>query len=256
MKKLFYGLALIVIASSCLSNKKILYIQDEDLSTEKPKEYKNRRSDYPLQPNDIINVRIFSSESESVDQFSIEQNIQMGAGGADAMLYTNGYIINPEGLITMPLIGSVPVAGLTITQVQKKIQEEVDAYYSDATVIVKLFSYRISILGEVRTPNTYRVFADQINILQAISMAGDFTDFANRKSVRLIRQRADGGVEAIILDLTNPKILESEYFYLLPNDVLIADPVKAQARRVNLPLITTVFSGISTIILVLNVFLN
>ncbi|NJO02073.1 MAG: hypothetical protein HC880_10590 [Bacteroidia bacterium] len=106
-------------------------------------------------------------------------------------------------------------------------------------------------LGEVNRPGHYPIFNDQVTLFEALSLAGDLKEFANARQIKLIRQKPEG-VAVVLLDITDDDILMSPYYYLLPNDILYVEPLKAQVRRTNLPLLGAVFSGVSTLVLLLN----
>jgi polysaccharide biosynthesis/export protein len=131
------------------------------------------------------------------------------------------------------------------------IRQRADRYLKDATVIVKLISFKISVIGEVNRPGTYNNFNNQLTVLEAISMAGDITDYGNRKMVLVLRPAADG-TSTFRLDLTNSEILSSDGFFLLPNDIVYVEPIRNKSFRINMPAISLVFSSISTLILILN----
>ncbi len=108
-------------------------------------------------------------------------------------------------------------------------------------------------LGEVRRPGEYRVYQDELNVFEAMSMAGDLTDFANRNEVKLVRQTKQGS-EIIDIDLTDQNFLTSDYFYLMPNDIIYVEPLKGkQFTFANFPY-AIIFSAISTTLLLINYF--
>jgi polysaccharide export outer membrane protein len=166
-------------------------------------------------------------------------------------LFLEGYSIDEEGKITLPIIGGLTVKGLSVDEAQDLIQLNANKYLKNATVIVKLISFKITVLGEVNNPGYHYVYNNQITILEALGLAGDLSPTGSRKNVKLIRQ-AQGGSEVVLLDLTNPALLKSKYFYLLPNDAIYVEPLKARSRRLNLEHLTLVFSAATTAILILN----
>ena len=142
-------------------------------------------------------------------------------------LYLNSYMVDDEGYINISFIDRMFVKGMTLEEVKKKIQKTLNDYFKETTVSVKLVSFQVSVIGEVNSPGNFTIDKDQINILQAISMAGGFKDFGNNKKITLVRQTLKGS-DIFYLDLSNKKILESDYFYLLPNDLIYVEPLKAK----------------------------
>jgi polysaccharide export outer membrane protein len=172
-----------------------------------------------------------------------------------AIFYSTGFSVNKDGFVKIPLIGLVQVENLTIEEATEIVQQEADRYVRNATVDVKLISFKISVMGEVNNPGYYYIFNGQATILEGLSMAGDITEFGSRKEIKLIRQ-VDEGVEVVKLDLTDADLMNSKYYYLVPNDVLYVQPADEQIKRANLQPLGIVFSGISAIVLISNFLLN
>ncbi len=254
MKKVFYLLIPVLLLSSCYSTKDLNYIQSDDHIKGFVSSFHNKRTLYEVQPSDILSVRVQSLDPTQSAFFNIEgSDGRVGGGGqnADAGLYLTGYSVDERGYINLPIVGLVKVSSLTIDEVQRLIQKEISKYLIDAIVLVKLTSFKVSVLGDVARPGTYNIYNTRATLLEALSMAGDMNIGANRESVKVIRQIEDSGY-VITLDLTDPKVLESPYYYLMPNDVVYVEILKQSTVRNNLPLVTVTFAGISTLILLLN----
>ncbi len=255
MKVLFKSSLLLVISmilfTSCYYNKRLVYFQDDSFS-ENVKLMENKKSTYLLQPNDILSIKVKSSTDAQVsDLFNITTTTQAPMFTSPGNLFLEGYSIDTEGKITLPIIGSLSVKDLSIDQVQALIQQNANKYLKNATVIVKLISFKVTVLGEVNNPGYHYVYNNQITILEALGLAGDLNSQGSRKNVKLIRQ-VQNGSEVVLLDLTDPKLLRSKYFYLMPNDAIYVEPLKARSRRLNLEHLTLVFSAATTAILILN----
>jgi polysaccharide export outer membrane protein len=143
------------------------------------------------------------------------------------------------------------VKDLTIEEAQQRIQTSANKFLNKATVIVKLTSFKVTVLGEVKNPGYLYVYNNQATILEGLGLAGDLTPFANRKNVKLIRQVSTGS-QIVMLDLTDAKLLSSDYFFLMPNDVIYVEPLKARSDKTNLEILSVVFAGLTTAILILN----
>jgi polysaccharide biosynthesis/export protein len=241
-----------ILLSSCYYNKKLIYLQDDSFSESQPKLIQNQKSTYRLQTNDILSVKVKSSTDANVsDLFNITTTTQAPTFITPGNLFLEGYFIDSDGQITLPIIGTFSVKDLTIEQARDTIQAKADRYLKNATVIVKLISFKITVLGEVRNPGYHYVYNNQVTVLEALGLAGDLTPVANRENVKLIRQTQTGS-EVVLLDLKDPNLLKSKYFYLLPNDALYIEPFKARSSRLNLENLTLVFSAATTAILILN----
>jgi polysaccharide export outer membrane protein len=222
----FFSLLILV---SCVPQKKILYFQDMDKDKDKDEEpqteFVNQKAeDYRVQPGDNLYVRVRSIDQDaySFDEARLTTNYYTEAG-----IYLNSYSVTDSGHIQFPLIGNIHVANKTLSEVQREIQFQVDEYIKNTVVIAKLVNFRVSMLGEFRNPGKYLVYQDDITIFQAISMAGDLTDFAERNEIVLIRQ-TESGSKMHRIDLNDVQILESDYFYLMPNDIIYAGPIKGK----------------------------
>ena len=214
--------------------------------------YPKHRPEYHIQTRDIMYVKIYSLNedmSSLINQTigSYQQNLFQN----ETSLFINGYAVSDSGNIEIPILGRIRVAGKTMDEAIRAIRERADQYLKDATVIVKLISFKISVIGEVNRPGTYNNFNNQLTVLEAISLAGDITDYGNRRMVLVLRPTAKG-TTSFRLDLTSRNILSSDGFFLLPNDIVYVEPIKSKSFRMNMPTISLVFSSISTLILVLN----
>jgi polysaccharide export outer membrane protein len=241
------------LCSSCYYNKRWVYIQDKSYSESIPTQVKNENTQYRLRPNDILSVKVKSStEAGIADIFNIAptgQFFSMDPGN----MYLQGYSIDPMGQINLPILGSLTVKDLTLDEAENLIQQQANRFLNNATVIVKLVSFKITVLGEVNRPGYRYIFNNQATILEGLGLAGDLSENGNRKRIKLVRQVPTGS-EVVMVDLTDPKILTSKYYYLMPNDVIYVEPLRAQSKRSNLALMTLFFSAVTTTVLVLNYF--
>ena len=231
----------------------MVYFPNSQFNKDEPTLVYNNRKTYRLQPQDVLSVKIKTLDPETENYFNIQSS-----GGFQpinpAGLYINGYSIDSRGMISLPEVGDVEVGGRTIEEAETKIKDAVGAFINNTTILVKLVSFKITVLGEVRNPGYYYVYNDQANVLEALGLAGDLTDFGNRENITLIRQTKKGN-QAVLIDLKSPNLLASSYYYLQPNDVLYVQPLRAKATRGNLSRIGIVFGVITTTLLILN-FIN
>ncbi len=238
------------VLGGCVMQQQLPYLQSKNYSTRAPVQVDNVRQAYRLQPGDVLSIRVQSVQPALNDMFSVSsgQNIQNGDPGN---LFVAGYSVDETGGIALPTVGRLKVSGLTVDETQQLVQKEVTRFMRDANVVVKLTSFKLTILGEVRAPGRYYVYNAQATVLEALGLAGDLTEFGSRTNVKLIRQTAKGS-EVVLLDLTDPDLLRSKYYYLLPNDALYVEPLKARTSRGNASNLGLVFAGLSTVILLLS----
>jgi polysaccharide export outer membrane protein len=243
---------LLNILSGCYYNRKLVYLEDKQFSPYKPTLVENRRDAYKLQPSDIISVQIKGPGDPSVTgQFNLNQPTQGSMFASPANFFMDGYTVNPAGKIVLPVIGEISVKDLTTEQAQETIQKAVDKYLTKATVIVKLTSFKVTVLGEVKNPGYYYVFNSQATVLEGLGMAGDLTPVGNREKIKLIRP-TPGGSEVVILNLNDAGLLKSPYFYMMPGDVLYVAPLRARSNRSNLEIATFLFGAATTTVLIMS----
>jgi polysaccharide export outer membrane protein len=237
---------------SCYYNKKLIYLGDKQFSSTRPTLVENKHLAYKLQPSDVISVQIKGPGETSVtNQFNLNPTNGGSMFASPANFYMDGYTINPDGKITLPVLGEVAVKDMTTEEAQLEIQKAADKYLTKAIVIVKLTSFKVTVLGEVKNPGYYYVFNSQATILEGLGMAGDLTAYGNRQNVKLIRQ-TPGGSEVVMLDLTDADLLKSQYFFMMPGDVLYVAPLRARSNRSNLEVATFLFGAATTTILVMS----
>ncbi len=251
-------LGILLFTTSCLSNKRVVYYQSKTYKLNEAYLIENIENPYKLQVSDLLSIVIKSKDLTLDAQYNLGGGNMQGGGGAvggnETALYVRGYIVDENGNVTLPILGDIQVLDKTITEAKEAIQTELSKYLKDAVIDIKLLNFRVAVYGEVKRPGFFSVNGNRISIFQAIADAGDLNEFANRNNVKLIRQTPKG-MEMVVLDLTKEAILSSPYYYLQPNDQIYVEPLKARTGRTNLPLLSVVFSAISSTVLLLN-FIN
>ena len=152
-------------------------------------------------------------------------------------------------MINIAMIGEVKVSGLTVDEIRNLIQNKIDDLLVNATVSVKLTSFKISVLGDVQNPGTRYVYNNQFTIFEALSSAGDLNISGKRHNVKVIRQDGDKTTVAN-LDLKSPSIIRSPYYFMNPNDVVYVETSKQNIVRNNLSVFSIILSTVATSLLV------
>ena len=173
----------------------------------------------------------------------------------DSNIYIYGYTVSDSGMISIPILGDVKVKGLTVDEIKTAVEERAKQYLKDAVINVKLLSFKFTVIGEVNMPGSYTNFNNQLTVLDAIGTAGDISDFGNRRHVLVLRPTKEG-TRTYHIDLQDKNLLQSEGYFLLPNDLVIVEPLKSKLTQLNIPtytlIITSTLTTISTLILLLN----
>lgn len=226
-RNIYHGISIFIIIatlSSCGGVKHAEMIMFDDLNAE--------LTDIDSQPilqiraDDIIGITVASRNQETVQAFQQQLQLQ-GITGEQALNSLNGYRVDEDGLIYLPLLGPIMAGGKTISQLRNDLNDQLVKYIPDASVQVRFVNFRVTLLGEVTRPNTYTIPNERLNVIEAIGMAGDFTPYARRDRVLVIRERGEIR-ETVRLNTQNKNIFQSPYFYLQPNDIVYVQPLKAR----------------------------
>jgi polysaccharide export outer membrane protein len=248
----------IIVFGSCTSQKELTYLSNLD-TTEVEQFFPMGRPDYKIQKQDILYVDIFTMNQEMNELLNATaQRTSSNLYRDPSSIYIFGYTVSDSGYISLPMLGDVYVYNNTLEQIRQIIQKRANNYLKDATVNVKLLTFKFTVIGEVNSPGTYTNFNNQLTVLEAISMGGDITDYGNRRKVLVVRPTKEGTFTYRV-NLQDKSLLQSEGYFLLPNDIVIVEPIESKPFSLNLPtyafIITTLFSTISTT-LVLITFIN
>jgi polysaccharide export outer membrane protein len=238
-----------LILTSCVSQSKLKLLQ-EKISKTATADFPNSKSTtYKLQVGDHLYIEVFSVDSKTSKFFQTDFPDLMNP----TYLYLKSYSIDEFGYINFSFIDKMFVKDLTVAEVQQQLQKTMNEYFKESTVVVKLVNFEVSVIGEVQNPGSFTIYRDQINLFQALGLAGGLKEFGNPKKVKLVRQ-TQAGSNMVELDLSDNKILESPYFYLQPSDIIYIEPKNAKSWAYTrfpyetvLLLMSTLFIGYSLI---------
>lgn len=237
---LLFSTSCSVVKNNFLQKEDLLYLQDQGSSYEK---YKLEQ--YQIQPRDLLAINLTTPTLNTSMYFNRDNSSALRPNQSDpATLYRTGYSVTDSGLIDLPMLGNVMVAGKTITEIEDHISEKMKVYLKEFSISVKLTNFRVTLLGEVVQPGTFYFYEDKVTLLQAISQARGFSDFANVSKVRIIRDNSDK-VETFILDMKSPDIVSNQRFILTQGDVIYVETLKAKTFRNNSTPISIILSVIS-----------
>lgn len=216
------ALVWVLLASSCITNKSMTYLQDSDKLPQYPKV---PYTYYRIQKNDQLVIRLLSLNEEATAIFNMQSTSGTSTG------YT--YRVYDDGTIDIPFVDNIPVAGLTIREASKVIEARLKDFVPDAMVKVALANDNFYILGLSGAKGAFPLYKEKLNIFQALALTGNVATNADRKRVRLIRPNADGGRPIVKeFDLRTISIIDSEYYYVQPNDVLYLGPIKGDFWKI------------------------
>ena len=215
-------LACAFLITGCFNTRPVKYFADIKETTV-PSDV---NPDYLLQPNDIVSIFVSSLDAKSTEVFNIPNSFTISSATITGVnTNINGYLINTEGNIQMPMIGTIQAAGIT----KKQLKENITKIINDKKLLVepivhiRHLNYEVTVLGEVGKPTVISVPNERITMLKALGMAGDITIYGDKESVLLIRER-DGKKKVTRVNLNAGNFIQSPYYYLQPNDVVYVEP--------------------------------
>jgi polysaccharide export outer membrane protein len=235
-----------LILIGCNTKKDIIYFQG------KPTEFASHSSYNPtIKPDDLLSILIMANDEKSATLFNMPLAVgnNLYGGYAQGAPTPPGYLVSSDGTIEFPVIGQVKVAGLSRTQAIELLKEKLSSYIVNPTISMRILNFRITVLGEVKTPGTFTIPNERVTILEALGIAGDLLITGERQNVLVIRDE-DGKRREYRVDLTQESLFSSPVFYLQQNDVIYVEPNRAKrsASLINASNTGIVLSSISLVL--------
>jgi polysaccharide biosynthesis/export protein len=207
-----------------------------------------------IMPDDILAyavVTIDPTTSAPVNQAAISVN-STSSSSTGASSAVSGLLVDKDGNISIPILGTIKVAGLTTFEAKAIIKQRAEKYFKGADVQLRFANFSVTVMGEVNHPGSFTVPSEKISVVDALGLAGDLTIYGRRENILVIRE-VDGKKAMARLDLNSSDIFKSPYFYLRQNDVIYVEPnkdkaVAADAERTR---ILTVAAAVATVLIVL-----
>lgn len=233
---------LTTISISCVPVKNLSYFNDINDLTEPGV---NPRSQKVIQSFDKLYIRVYSIDPQTSAIFSDIEEMRYGVENS-----VIGYLVDEKGEINFPFVGNINVVSLTTEQASKKIQGALNDYVSNTSVIVKYVDNQVTVMGEVLNQGVYTFTKDKLNIYEALSLGGGLTRYGNRNNIILVRNKGDK-IMHYRLKISDSQITSKDTYYILPNDVLVVEPLKAISSSYQNITYTTILASITTLIAVL-----
>lgn len=243
LQGLIIGVAAMVM-TGCSVPKDVAYFQDLDTETIIETA---QRLPIKVKPGDKLSIVVKSKDPALSALFNLPvYSSRIGQGGstngttAELRAYTGAqsesvasYTVTPDGKIDFPVLGYIKVEGMTRSELSGYIKGELMGreLVKDPTIVVEFLSSGINVIGEVNRPGRYDLNRDDLNILEALTLAGDLSINGQRKNVRVIRVEGDK-VNTYSLDLTDAaSLMKSPAFYLQQDDVIYVEPNNVRKRQ-------------------------
>ena len=238
--------------ASCQSYKKVPYLQDAEVINQAQQQEK--LYDATIMPKDLLTIVVSCTNPELAVPFNLVAATPTTAGISQMQLTTTQptlqqYLVDNEGRINFPVLGTLKVGGLTKSQAEELIIKNLKPYIKETPIVtVRMSNYKISVLGEVTRPGTFTITNEKVNLLEALAMAGDMTVWGLRDNVKLIREDANGKQEIHTLDLNKSETILSPYYWLQQNDVIYVTPNKTKARNAGVGTSTSLWFSATSIL--------
>jgi polysaccharide export outer membrane protein len=243
-----------LLASSCTSQKKLAYLNNlPETSSEQnfPMDIPN----YKIQPRDVlyITAKAMTPDGRISDFLSSGSASTSAQGESGSFLY--GFNVDLGGNILIPVVGDIKVDGLTLIEARLVIQAAVNKVFNNSTVDCKLLSFKFTVIGEVTAPGTYVNYNNYLTVLEAIGRASGVGNYGDRHNILVIRP-VDKGTITFRINLQDKQILSSQGYFLLPNDVVIVQPLKIKIFNLNLPTISFIISSFTSAVTMTLLLIN
>lgn len=250
MKRISYFIAALALLTSCASASQIEYLQNIDTVQlhELTTKYEAR-----IKKDDLLSIIVSGPDKTVVMPYNLTLSEMSNGYSSNPEQSTLAYLVDNNGEINFPILGKIKVEGMTRSGLVNYLTERISQDVRDPIVYVSFKNYKITVLGEVRSPGTYNMDSERINIFQALGRAGDMLLTAERDDVILIRE-VDGTPTYHKIDLRNASILNSDYYYLQQNDILYVRPSsqRVAAATTATGVWGTIFSSITTLLSVVS----
>lgn len=238
----------VLMSTSCVSRKKLTYLQSEksvDSLT-----FQLERTDYRLQVNDIVNIdiRSLNPEANAIFNSTNGQQAAMNMNAGDLIFYLQGYSVDNQGAIDLPVLGEMNVVGMTIKELKDSIDVRLLEYFQDNSAYsrVQLAGIRFAVVGDVRQPGKYVIYQNQATIFEALSLTGDITIVGDRRNVQIIRQYPEG-VKVYEIDLTDAQVINDPRYFVQPNDIINVKPLNVKSWGIGTTGWQTITLGLSAL---------
>ncbi|CQB86062.1 polysaccharide export protein Wza [Chlamydia trachomatis] len=237
---------ILLIASGCATTKDVAYLQyaEKQMKTEA-----RTLQEATIKPKDILTVNIQASKPELVASFNgIYWTPQQQYSSMQSGMRT--FLVDNSGEVDLPVLGLTKLGGLSLREAEEVVKKALTAYLNEVpSVNVQIQNYRYSVLGEVHKPGAFVSANGKVTLFEALANAGDLTIYGIRDRVKILRENSDGSTTIATINLTDPEIINSPYYYLQQGDVLYVMPNNAIASSSNISSGTTVWISISSIAL-------
>lgn len=225
MRSFFSLLIISLLVFSCKPKQNMIYMSNNNFEQEVSRA---RYEGLHIQEGDMLEIIVTALDDLAVKPFNkttMQRTGEEGNAGGNARLGDNEYQVTSEGYIIFPVLGNIYCKGMTKQQLKAELDSRLKLYLVDPVVTVRHTNFNISVLGDVGSPGQKTSPTEKLNVFQALALAGDMRDSANRTQVKLIRYSEESGKDVTYtLDLSEASVVNSPFYYLQQNDILYIEP--------------------------------
>ena len=251
--RLFFAALFIAFSiSSCTSSRQVVYLNDLGDTTFKSVGNAQTQFENAIQKNDLLSITVGGSNLTDIPVLNSGSGVNAAAGSGTAGSAT-GYLVEADGKIKIPYVGKVQAEGQTRIQLEDTLTQLFKDYTKNPVVNVRFLNYGFSVMGEVTIRGKFTMPNERFTILEALSMAGDITEFGKRDNVLVIRE-VNGKRNFARVSLLTKNLFNSPYYYLKTNDVVYVEPVKSKfiARKGVPQYLAIAAVGLSLLLTIIN----
>ena len=245
---------LVMLTASCANGKKIAYFQGLDQITQQADISK---SNLNIKPNDMLTISVSAYNMEAALPFNLPVVGSTGTNmlAAQGVAQMQPYLVDSEGNIEIPQLGTINVAGVNRQQLAARLKTEISAFVKDPIVNVRIVNFQVSVLGEVNRPGTFSIQDEYLSLPKALGLAGDMSIYGLRDNVLVMREENGKKIHAY-LDLSDANVVNSPFYYLQQNDVVYVEPNNAQKQGAAYNRNASVYISIASVLISLAILIT
>lgn len=239
---------LLLSQTACVKYPQLLYFRNQEEFVQLQNHNITNEVQIKIQPDDALLIMFRALDQETAEPFNLfPSTILNNNANSSSNTTLQGYLVDTNGNIDIPVLGRVKVSDLTIEETKEMLITKLKPFLNDPVVLIRFLNFKCTVLGEVKSPRTINVPGERITILEALGQAGDLTPYSNREKIMVIREQ-DGKRDFGYINIHSPEVFQSPYFYLQQNDIVYVEPIKEATAIVrdpiteSLPILSSILS--------------
>lgn len=234
-KKIFLLLSFYIAITSCVPKKEVVYFQGNYSGSDQ-----NIDSNFEpiIQKDDMLYINVMAGEPEAASLFNLDTRnsndgligdvaVTTASGGNTFVKQKQTYLVDNQGNIDFPVIGTISVAGYSVSNLKLLIKEKLSLYIKNPIINVRIVNFKVSVVGEVNAPGTITCDSQRLTLIEALAKAGDLTIYGKRTNILVIRD-IQGKKTSTRIDITKADFIDSPFYYLDQNDIVYVEPRKSK----------------------------